>query len=78
MSKDGAAGMIAWRQDGRELFFMTRDWEIMAVDVVSSPSLQAGTPKLLFKLAGPLPGPPGSYLTRDGQRFIIAIPATAK
>jgi hypothetical protein len=50
----------------------------MAVDVVTSPSVQVSAPKLLFKLPGPLPGPPGSYMTRDGKRFIIAIPATAK
>jgi Tol biopolymer transport system component len=74
VSKGGVAGMIAWRQDGRELYFMTRNWEIMAVDVTTTPTFQAGAPKLLFKIQGPLPGPPGSYITRDGQRFILAMP----
>jgi hypothetical protein len=77
VSKDGAVGMIAWRQDSRELYFMNRNWEIMAVEVATNPTFQAGPPRLLFKLAGPLPGPPGSYTTRDGQRFVVAVPATS-
>jgi Tol biopolymer transport system component len=76
VSKNGAIGMVSWRQDSRELYFMTRDWEVMAVEVSTAPTFQAGTPRLLFKVAGPLPGPPGSYITRDGERFIIAMPAT--
>jgi Tol biopolymer transport system component len=77
VSKEGAAGMIAWRQDGRELYYMTRNWEIMAVDVTTTPTFQVSAPKLLFKLQGPLPGQPGSYITRDGQRFVLAVPAAA-
>ena len=77
VSKDGATGMIAWRQDGRELYFMTRNWEIMAVDVTTTPTFQAGPPRLLFKVPGPLPGPPGSYITRDGQRFVLPMPSSA-
>src|SRR5262249_4408002 len=45
-SKLGTNGMIFWRQDGKEMFFMTRDWEVMAVDVTTTPTFQAGTPKL--------------------------------
>jgi len=77
VSKDGAAGMIAWRQDGRELYFMTRNWEIMAVDVTTTPTFQVGPPRLLFKVPGPLPGQPGSYITRDGQRFVLPMPSSA-
>jgi Tol biopolymer transport system component len=76
ISKNGALGMLSWRQDGRELYYMTRDWEVMAVDVTTTPTFQAGPPRPLFKVAGPLPGAPGSYMTRDGQRFIIPMPAT--
>ena len=39
-----------------EMYFMTRDWEVMAVDVTTTPIFQAGTLRLLFKLPGPLPG----------------------
>ena len=76
-SKDGALGMLAWRQDGRELYFINRNWEVMAVEVTTTPTLQAGPPKVLFKVPGPLPGPPGSYMTRDGERFILAVPSSA-
>ncbi len=79
VSKDGAIGMIAWRQDGKELYFMTRNWEVMAVDVETTPTFKAGTPKMLFSLPGPLPGNPMQWknVSQDGQRFIFAMPVTA-
>ena len=79
VSKDGAIGMIFWRQDGKELYFMTRNWEVMAVDVTTTPVFTAGTPKLLFSLPGPLPGNPMQWknVSQDGQRFIFAMPAAA-
>jgi Tol biopolymer transport system component len=79
VSKNGALGMIFWRQDGKEMYFLTRDWEVMAVDVTTTPTFQAGTPRLLFKLPGPLPGNPAQWknVSPDGQRFIFAMPATS-
>jgi hypothetical protein len=76
VSKNGAIGMVFWRQDGKEMYYMTRDWEVMAVDVSTAPTFQAGPPKLLFKLQGPLPGNPGQWknVSRDGERFIFAMP----
>jgi hypothetical protein len=35
---------------------MTRDWEVMSVNVTTTPTFQAGTPKLLFKMDGPFLG----------------------
>jgi Tol biopolymer transport system component len=79
VSKDGAIGMITWRQDGKELYFMTRNWEVMAVDVETTPTFKAGAPKMLFSLPGPLPGNPMQWknVSHDGQRFIFAMPVTA-
>jgi Tol biopolymer transport system component len=79
VSKNGALGMIFWRQDGKEMYFLSRDWEVMAVDVTTTPTFQAGTPRLLFKLPGPLPGNPAQWknVSRDGQQFIVAMPTTA-
>jgi Tol biopolymer transport system component len=76
VSKDGAVGMITWRADGKELYFMTRNWEVMAVDVESGPTFKAGTPRTLFSLPGPLPGNPMQWknVSQDGQRFIFAMP----
>ena len=56
---------------------MTRDFEVMAVDITTTPAFQAGTPRLLFKLPVPLPGAAqGKSVSPDGQRFIVAMPAT--
>ena len=71
--------MIAWRQDGKELYFMTRNWEVMAVEVTTTPTFKAGAPRLLFSLPGPLPGNPMQWknVSKDGDRFIFAMPAAA-
>jgi Tol biopolymer transport system component len=76
VSKSGAIGMIFWRQDSKEMYFMTRDWEVMAVEINTTPTFTAGTPKLLFKLPGPLPGNPAQWknVSRDGEKFIFAMP----
>jgi Tol biopolymer transport system component len=80
VSKDGAIGMITWRQDGKELYFMTRNWEVMAVDVETTPTFKAGTPRMLFSLPGPLPGNPMQWknVSKDGQRFLFAMPVGAQ
>jgi hypothetical protein len=77
ISKNGAAGMINWHQDGKELYYLTRDWEVMAVDISATPSLDAGNPKVLFKLPGPLVGNPPQWksVSADNQRFVFAMPA---
>ena len=79
VSKDGAIGMIAWRQDGKELYYMTRNWEVMAVDIETTPTFKAGTPRMLFSLPGPLPGNPQQWknVSPDGQRFLFAMPTNA-
>ena len=57
--------------------FLTRDWEVMAVDVTTTPAFKAGTPRVLFKLPGPFPLVGDSQqwrnVSRDGQRFVFAI-----
>jgi Tol biopolymer transport system component len=80
VSATGALGMISWRQDGKELYYLTPEWEVMAVDVTTTPTFQAGTPRLLFKFPSPLPGNPRRWrnVSRDGQRFIFVttVPAS--
>jgi serine/threonine-protein kinase len=73
VSTAGARGMIFWRQDGKEMYYLTPEWEVMAVDVTTTPTFQAGTPRLLFKLPGPLVGNPLQWknVSRDGQRFVF-------
>ncbi len=75
---NGANGMISWRKDGKELYFITRDFEVMAVDITTTPAFQAGPPRLLFKFPGPVPGvQQGKVVSQDGQQFIVAMPAAA-
>lgn len=75
-----AIGVIGWRKDGRELYFLqpdpkNTDVHVMAVDVTTAPTFKAGTPRLLFKLQGPLPGNSIQWksASSDGQRFVFAI-----
>jgi serine/threonine-protein kinase len=64
-----------WARNGRELFYRSGD-KMMAVDITTQPSFQAGTPRLLFE---------GKYdelrnvtnfdVTPDGQRFLMIKPS---
>jgi Tol biopolymer transport system component len=81
VSKDGAGGLMVWRGDGRELYFIDSepDLKVMAVDVTTSPSVQTGAPKVLFDVPGDAQGDLGTtrYISRDGQRFVFVLPAEA-
>ena len=70
--KAGVGGLPSWRQDGKELYFMNIDREVMAVDVVPGAKMQAGTPRVLFKLPDPLASAPA--ISVDGERFIVTMP----
>ncbi|HLK66532.1 MAG TPA: hypothetical protein VKU19_24025 [Bryobacteraceae bacterium] len=77
ISKDGAAAMLHWRNDGKEVFFRgldldSNDLRVMAAEVSTSPAFHTDAPKMLFKLPGPLSGTLGS-VTSDGQQFVFAI-----
>jgi hypothetical protein len=82
-----AVGMIGWKQDGREMYFLqpdpkNTDVHVMAVDVTPAPTFKAGTPRRLFTLTGPVPGNPLQLksVSNDGQRFVFAVnvPAPAR
>ena len=62
-----------WRGDGKELFYLAPDGNVMAVPVATSGAgFQPGTPAVLFK--GP-PSPPGWDVSADGKRFLFPVPA---
>jgi len=69
--KGGADGVL-WRQDGKEIYFLTRDRYVMAVDVTSGAKIQGGTPRVLFKITDPLASP--GDVSPDGQRFVVSMP----
>ncbi len=84
VSKNGTMGMIAWRGDGKEMFYLEPDLQtgealLMAVDVTTTPEFKAGTPKMLFKLKGPLPGNSAQWksASADGQKFVFSINVAA-
>ena len=77
VSKDGVNAMLHWRADGKEIFFRGLNLEsnellVVSVDVETTPTFKAGTPKVLFKLPGPIGGNLGN-ISRDGQRFVFAV-----
>jgi Tol biopolymer transport system component/predicted Ser/Thr protein kinase len=64
--------MPRWRADGRELYYLSPDWKLMAVPVGSGTSF--GSPRLLFQTH--VPRTTNLYRThyvpsRDGQRFLV-------
>ena len=74
----GGVQIFGWRrQDGKELIYMNRDFELMAMDVSTTPTFRAGTPKLLFKLASPQTAISPDGISRDGQRFVFGMPVSA-
>jgi Tol biopolymer transport system component len=65
-----------WRQDGKELLFVSADGKMMAVAVTTGASFKAGSPVALFQTHR---RQPVSFLdvfsydvSGDGQRFLIA------
>ena len=75
---NGGLGLIQWRCDGRELFYLGADGGIMAVDVSTSPTFKAGAPRQLFRVpeSFPLIFTPGALggISRDGRRIALAVP----
>jgi serine/threonine protein kinase len=65
----------SWRADGKEIYYRAPDQKLMAVDVRSGESFEAGTPKPLF-LGRVEPGPARNrYVpSADGQRFLFVAP----
>ena len=68
-----------WRRDGKELFYLTEDGKLMAVDVnTTSATFQAGIPRELFQAQlVPLSYWRNIYVpSPDGQRFLMLTPAS--
>ncbi len=61
-----------WRGDGKELFFTTKDGDMMAVDIGVSKdgTPKAGLPQKLFSIVGMVSWPDA---TPDGQRFLMLV-----
>jgi Tol biopolymer transport system component len=61
-----------WRRDGKELYYLAPDQKLMAVPVnINGASFEPGTPQALFTTTGTS----NFVVTRDGQRFLMNVPA---
>jgi Tol biopolymer transport system component len=61
-----------WKSDGKELFFVSQDAEMMAVDITPDPVFHAGVPHGLFQLKSADPNDLANFDVRpDGQQFLI-------
>jgi hypothetical protein len=71
----GKEGTFAkWRRDGRELYYLDPEGQIIAVPVETEHNFEFGRPTPLFKT----PGPNTPYeITPDGQRFLVLADAAA-
>ncbi len=77
VTRNGAQ-IFGWRrQDGKELIYMNRDFELMAMDVTTTPSFSVGTPKLLFKLPSLQAAISPDGISRDAQRFVFGMPVSS-
>jgi hypothetical protein len=74
VSKDGGREP-RWREDGRELFYLSPDGALMSVTLTYVPSLRASQPRELFRAGAMATGPVAQYsVTADGQRFLMIEP----
>jgi len=68
-------GLPRWRQDGKELYYITSSGRMMAVAVRSSDTtFEAEAPRMLFQTR-PVPKTWNLFdVTGDGQRFVLNVP----
>jgi hypothetical protein len=70
-----------WRGDGKEIFYISADSQLMAVEVATSPVFKVDSvPKALFRVpiwGGGLPQNVTRYdVTADGKKFLVnAVPS---
>ena len=66
----GGGSSPRWRGDGKELYYISSDGKVMAVEVAAGGLFQPGTPKPLFQVSSVLPE---WNVTADGKRFLFAV-----
>ena len=86
VTKDGVFGtdiffgfpsVLHWGADGKEILFRAQELDsndlvVMTADVETTSAFRVGTPKMLFRLAGPVASSLGG-VSRDGQRFVLPV-----
>ena len=78
VSRDGGLGMVFWRRDGKELYYLGGDRGVMAVEVNTNNGFEFSRPRRLFNAPDSIPvtGTPGALgnVSRDGERVVFAVP----
>lgn len=72
----GGGAQPEWRGDGRELYYISPDGTLMAVDVRGDDTLEVGRPAALFRV--PIVADIISYRNQyvvagNGQRFVVVL-----
>jgi len=64
--------MPLWRNDGKELFYITTEGALMSVEITTSPKFEGGVPRQLFQANMKSINQGWCYgVTNDGQRFLV-------
>ena len=76
----GGGSQARWRGDGRELYYVAPDGNVVAVSIDTQPVFRPGTPRALFRLpeAPDRDTPILEDVTPDGRRFLLNVPVTAR
>jgi len=78
VSTDGGEGMVWWRRDGKELYYIGPERSVMAVEVRAGQDFEFSKPRLLFKAPASIPatGNPGAFgsVSRNGERVVFVVP----
>jgi Tol biopolymer transport system component/predicted Ser/Thr protein kinase len=72
--RGGLNGGAVWRTDGKELFYISPDHQMMSVEILPGSTFLPQTPKPLFKV------PAGVFffdVDKDGKRFLMPVPQAA-
>jgi Tol biopolymer transport system component len=72
MVSKGVGAFPTWRPDGKQLFYVSPDAQMMAVDIDTSKGFQASPPLRLFTV--PSTATLGWDVSPDGRRFLFAAP----
>jgi len=77
MVSSGGGALPLWRDDGKELFYLTEDGKVMSAEIKIGAKFESGVPQQLFQ-ARIKHGTDYPYgVAPDGSRFLINIPAEA-
>jgi eukaryotic-like serine/threonine-protein kinase len=64
-----------WRKDGRELFYVTLQGDLMAVPIKPGPAFEAGKPEILFHGVTPVTCNEERFApSDDGRKFLMLVP----